>query len=443
MNELGLRRLDAAVLATIVIGLLAAVPSRVRAQGWLGDRDRAEGIGIRVGDLELHPGFGAEVGYDSNVFLQDTDTQSAPIMRLTGHLNLATLGPERRGDDGTAEGAERRDPPSVAFRGGLSASLYHYFATDTPTNVEGDLDLRLIINPERPFSVTLFENFGRTVRPFTSPGADNYARDENTAGVNLDFGTRGQIFKGRAGYAFNIDHFEGEDFRFGRSNAHHIDLGTSWRFLPQTAALYDLDIYATGYTNSASSAISRSDSIHVRSRVGFNGAITNRLSLMGVAGYAAGFYDSGDEFDSVVGQLELRWQVNPGTRLAIGYDRDFFRSIMGNFHRRDRGYANFQMLVAGSFMLALDASAGLYDFGSIVGPGGAGVGAGGDSQRSDVRVDASLFAEYRAADWLGINATVGYIGDFTDFEFAPITGAPTDPAKYSKLEAWGGVRLFY
>src|SRR5690349_3139001 len=42
------------------------------AQGWLADRRYTEGAGIRTGDVELHPGIGGEVGYDSNWFYRSS-----------------------------------------------------------------------------------------------------------------------------------------------------------------------------------------------------------------------------------------------------------------------------------------------------------------------------------------------------------------------------------
>ncbi|MDW8362679.1 MAG: hypothetical protein RMK74_09775, partial [Myxococcales bacterium] len=73
-------------MAGTLVGLCASVAvydADVSAQGWLEDRRRAEGIGIRVGDLELHPGIGAEVGYDSNVFLQSDTPESSLIARIS------------------------------------------------------------------------------------------------------------------------------------------------------------------------------------------------------------------------------------------------------------------------------------------------------------------------------------------------------------------------
>jgi len=100
-------------------------------------------------------------------------------------------------------------------------------------------------------------------------------------------------------------------------------------------------------------------------------------------------------------------------------------------------------------MFGATAGAGFVDFGQIVDATGMPVGA--DSRgmpltnRQDVRVDANLFGEYRFNEWLGLNATITYLGDFTDFQYSvPIgAGRVLDPAGYNKVEAWLGVRAFY
>src|SRR4051812_14661363 len=94
------------------------VSTDVHAQAWLSDRKRAEGSGIRVGDLELHPGIGVEGGYLSNVFNADKNEQDTFALRVAPHLLLATLGEERGGSN---------SPRWVDFRGGLSASLLQFF----------------------------------------------------------------------------------------------------------------------------------------------------------------------------------------------------------------------------------------------------------------------------------------------------------------------------
>jgi hypothetical protein len=97
------------VLAALIAA--AALPIPAQAQQWLSDRRFGEGIGLRVGDLELHPAIGAEFGYDSNYFQRD-DSEGvidAYRLRITPSLSLSTLGSQRRG-------ANPGMPPALNFR---------------------------------------------------------------------------------------------------------------------------------------------------------------------------------------------------------------------------------------------------------------------------------------------------------------------------------------
>src|SRR5450432_1616003 len=65
-NPIGPMKFCLTLAATVLLG---AISLEARAQQpWLSDRRYGEGIGVRVGNLELHPGIAAEAGYDSNYF---------------------------------------------------------------------------------------------------------------------------------------------------------------------------------------------------------------------------------------------------------------------------------------------------------------------------------------------------------------------------------------
>jgi len=441
-------------LAAVITALTFAVPAV--AQDWLSDRARAQGPGIRVGDFELHPGIGIEAGYDSNVFFSDGSATSAPIvssgiLRVTPHLLFSTIGAQREAE-GEARDSANASPPTVQFSGGLSASYYAFFADEARNNLSFDGNLNLVILPERPFTVTIHERFSRVIRPFTEQrgvgtgdGRLDFGRNENDAGVNFSFGTPGRVLSANLGYSLIYNFFDGDEFKFADSLSHRFNGGASFRFLPQTAFIYDIEgVYRTfpSAGDSLASAL-LSDGFTVRTRVGINGAFTNRLSLSALVGYAAGWFDVQDDFESVVAQLELRWQASASARFALGYDRNFTPSYIGNFMRVDRGYVNFQLMIGGSFLVGAEASLGLLDFGTPIAPDGTLLGNG---ERSDIRLSTSLFAEYRLTNWLGLNGTLRYTGDFTDYAYS-IMDMPgstiIDPAGYSKVEAWFGVRAFY
>jgi hypothetical protein len=450
-----------------VSGLLVAVnglvPSSGFAQAWLADRSRAEGQGIRTGDVEFHPGIGVELGYDSNLYYSSDEPASDPalvpprrdsaILRVTPHLLFSTIGEQRRqqgeGGGGGSSGSGRQDQPTVTFRGGVWASYYEYFNDERLRNVSIDAGLRVNILPGRPFSMSLFDDFSRSIRPFTeNTFLTTSARDQNTAGIDFTFSTHGNVFQVRTGYRFSVDYFEGEVFRYGNNFGHQFELQETFRFFPQTALLHDTSVAIRDYfQEDLVGPTATFDSVRLTTRVGINGAITPEISALLLVGYAAGFYGSNipgydQDFDSFIAHAQLTWTMEQNMRLAIGYMRTFNPSFIGNFMSLDRGFANFQMTLWGSLLLGLEGGVGYADFGQIVDERGGMVGT--STNREDVRVDASLFTEYRFTDWLGINGSLQYQGNFTDFRYVVMTpgGVVIDPASFNKFEAWLGVRAF-
>ncbi|MBX7190891.1 MAG: hypothetical protein K1X94_02480 [Sandaracinaceae bacterium] len=444
-----------------MVALATVMPASALAQNaWLADRARTEGPGFRVGDFELHPGIGAEVGWDSNLyFTEDNPTAGrhrvdTGILRITPHFLFSTIGPARRQEGSGRDDTASASPPTVAFRGGISAAYYEFFAAPERRNLDINGSLRLQVLPERPFSFSIWDNFTRGIRPFTENfnmiGASQ-ARISNQAGLDLQFQTDGGMVQVRAGYTFGLDFFEDSRFQYGNSFTHTVTLQESFRFLPQTALIHDTVVAVQDYfSTSAADPTLVLDNVRLRSRLGLNGAITESITAQAMVGYAAGFYPQltvggtpyRQDYDSIVAQVELGWTIMEGMRLGIGYDRDFFPSYVGNYYSRDRGYLNFQMLLGGAFLLALDFDVGYMDFGLIRGGTAAmpiiDTTAG---LRNDIRVGGGLFAEYRFTEWLGVNATFRYQGQFTSYQFTNVSFV--DPAQYNKFEVFGGVRVFY
>lgn len=442
------------ILAAASIGAVA--PSAASAQAWLSDRSRAEGPGFRLGDFELHPGLGVEIGYDSNLYYSDgsadTPAVDSAILRATAHLMFATRGAQRRSEGESGGGEEERpQQPSVTFRGGVQGSFYAFFNDLDRSNMELDASLALGILPGRTFSMDITNEFGRSVRPFTEnfDSTASYGRIQNDAGLRVNLATSGQVVRVSAGYNFRLDFFEQDTFQYGNRFQHVISLQETFRFLPQTAVFHDTNVNILDYFGPGGGATLVNDGVLLRTRVGLNGAFTSDFSVLAAAGYAAGFYADtfsyDQEYESLVAQVEARWRISEATRLNFGYDRDFQPSFLGNFYRRDRGYANFQTIIGGAFLLGVEASFGFYEFGAIVLPDGM-TPVGTTTNRGDYRLIGSVFGEYRFTDWLGVNATVRYTGAFTDYEYRiPFPGPMTviDPAGYNKFEAWLGVRVFY
>lgn len=437
-------RRSVVVVAAVACAAACFKGSPAQAQSWRSDLRHAEGPGFRVGNLELHPGVGAEVGWDSNVFLRDENPTGSGLLRLTPHLDLSTLGSQR-----TDEVHDTDYLPKVAFRSGLGASYYQFFNDEVNDNVAANLGGRLIFMPQRRISGSIYNNYVRTIRPFTAEGAlgNNYIRNSNRAGGSLEYQSRSRVVTAGLDYAFGIDLLPSESFEFANQFLHIANANSAWNFLPSTQLFYDFRLEAQDFRNEQIGASAlNSDSNRIRTRLGLRGAILPTLSATAAVGYAGGFYDEDrlTEYDNAVAQAELRWRPRESIKVALGYDRDFFISLFGGFYRRDRGYASVSTIVLKALSLSLEAWAGLLDYGRTIAADGSPLGVNGDTSREDIMVQVDLFVEYRVLSWLAFTGSARYTGDFTDFEFqSNAAGVPIAPAGYHKVDVFGGVRAFY
>lgn len=447
---------------------------------WLTDRRYNEGIGIRSGDLELHPGIAGEVGYDSNWFLRSQKTgfansaPSAPIIpalefRVTPSLYVSTLGPQR------TEGAT--EPPSVRFRGGINATYREFIglsndpAASQPQNdisrqrnVGGAADARVDIAPERPLGFSLFANGMRTIQPNATTADPNlsFTRDDVAAGGEFVVQPGGGTLDWRFGYAFHDTIFEDSAGSVYSNTAHEGFTRGRWRFRPRTAILYDATIRAVNYTNgSQAQALGLVNSTPVRARLGLNGLVTDRFSLLLMAGWGASFYDkvqpTEPQYDSVIGQAELKWflSASPGLQqssdvglslssIAVGYTRDFQNSYLGAYYGFDRGYLRFNYFFAGRALITLEGGAGAVEYPTLVW----GDGQKRSSSFTDLRADGTLFGEYRFTDSFGLNATVRYTANFSNTSIPAIEvpagggNPPLYDMSWNRVEAFLGVRWF-
>ena len=446
------------VCASMVVPAVAAAQDQV----WLKDRRYTEGIGYRVGDFELHPGASAEFGYDSNFFRRSPTDNDGPVgalrLRITPSFSLSTLSKQRTQD--TATGTQ----PDFEFRASVSATYNEFFPVSGPQsgqdamannrNVSGNLDLQLAILPGRPWSGTISAGVGRSLMPSNQGiASESFNRILPHAAAELVWTPGRGLLDWRLGYSFSGTFFESGSFVQLTNIQNQIGTRGRWRFLPRTALLYDAKLGFISYT--APSTRGKTSSHPLRTTIGVNGLITSSFSALATVGWGASFYSApsigGEQnFNSVIGQLELKWFITPNpttdpgaatlslSSLAVGFSRDFFDSYIGTYFERDRFYANLSYFFGGRFLVVVDAGAG-----PIIYPPDAALEV---LPHTDVRIDASLFGEYRFKDSFGLNATVRYgqnVSGTTINIRDPGTGALTsDDLKWLQVEAYLGFRWF-
>jgi hypothetical protein len=443
----------------LIVCASMAVPAVAAAQDqvWLKDRRYTEGIGYRVGDFELHPGLSGEFGYDSNYFHRSSNDYGGPVgslrLRITPSFSISSLSKQR------LETAPGGSPPDFEFRGSVAATYNEFFPVSgrqdgrdnmsKNRNVGGTLDLQLSILPNRPWSGTVYAGVARSLTPsnegFTST---SFNRIMPRAGGELIWTPGRGLLDWRLGYGFSGSFFESGTFSQLTNIQNQIETRGRWRFLPRTALIYDARLAFISYTDP--SVNGKTSSHPLRTTIGVNGLITPSFSALAFVGWGTSFYSTPagsaeQNFNSVIGQAEVKWFITPNpssdpgaatlslSSLSVGFSRDFYDSFIGTYYERDRGYANLSYFFGGRFLVVVDAGAGpiIYPPADIPGL---------EQGASNVRVDASLFGEYRFKDAFGLSATVRYGQNFGD-TLITIAGQQEE-LNWSQVEAYLGFRWF-
>jgi len=466
---------SAAALVLLLSGVANAqelVTAQSDSPQWLRDRRYNEGIGVRTGDLELHPGIAAEVGYDSNWFLRSgqAGVENSPVVesipfRITPSLYLSTLSPQRREGDASAVA------PAIAFRAGVNAT-YHEFINvsghssgpddiSRDRNVTGAADARLDILPSRPVGGMVSASYAHVVFPNeqTADPNQSYAQEDVTAAADIVLQPGSGTLDWHFGYQFAGAFF---DNSIGGSFSNYTNQAYTrgrWRFRPRTALLYDATLGFTTYVNPTQAQESGLvSSTPVRTRIGLNGLITDRFAVQALVGWGSSFYSNArgsvPQYDSVIAQAELKWflAASPGianatdlglalSSIALGYTRDFQNSYIANFYQLDRGYLRFNYFFAGRFLMTLEGGvAGLeYPRSFFFTPGQMARAAA----FTDVRADATLFDEYRFTDTFAINTTLRYTQNFSNERVLEAANSTAlFGMAWQRFEAYLGVRWF-
>ena len=324
-----------------------------------------EGPGIKLTDsLVFHPGLEVEGRYDSNARYGDSSNPfvpvvGAPYLRLVGHLHLATLPPQRLTD-----GDNKVSLPNVAFRFKTAVAYREYFKQEVEhlRAVEVDAGLELRLFPYSMVSVTIFDDFTRTVPEWSGI---NVNRNTNRGGLNLRVKPGGGRLEFNLGYTFNFDLIdESDQFAFTNKIGHLFKLTAKWRLLPKTAVFLEASEHIHTYLDPTGGAsaikdlktnqlIGNSDSYPLRLYLGFSGLITPRFSVMLKVGYANAFYDVNDSYNMVVGQGEFTFFISPLAKFKGGFEHSFADSFLSNYFVDERAYLGYDHYIINRILLHL------------------------------------------------------------------------------------------
>ncbi|MBX3186881.1 MAG: hypothetical protein KF819_07700 [Labilithrix sp.] len=466
---------------------LLLVPKSAGAQEWLKDRRYAEGAGVRVGDLELHPGIGGEVGYDSNWFLRtykDGYVNSGPveagIIRITPSFSISTLS-EKRLNETATEGV-RPEPPPVAFRGTIAATYREFLGPAEirdQRNVSGNAGLRLDVNQGRPVGFGVFANYTRLIQPAVLQDPNlSFNRSDVGVGGDIIFLPGGGTLDLRAGYQFYGAFFEESNGAPYTNHTHEISIRNRWRFRPRTALFHDTSLRFINYPNAQRALNFLNDSTPLRTQVGVTGLMTDRFGLLLSAGYGASFFRNGAapttrNYDSLNARAEGTFYLSEGggaaepgqatlllSTFTFGFSRDFQNSLLGNYYDSNKGYLRLVYYFGGKVLAQLDGFFEALGYpqpfyndqtgtpAPLLNPAGQPI-----TDFTNYRTGGSLFAEYRFTDSFGLNLTFDYQQMISDTQLPSGVGPPpvADPANpnaglfdlnWRRVQALVGARWF-
>ncbi len=443
-------------LSAIAAGaLVMSFAPTAHAQYWLADRQLASGRGIRVGNFELHPGIGAEFGFDSNAL---NASPSAPVdpalrLRISGNLGISTVGADRPRADGPST------PQGVAFRANLSAAYHHFFGIQptagmrdvgSASNLGVNAGINVTVNTSRTWSFTFSDDFARAVQGTTELNFGQlfvFNRIQNNATLAFGITPGGGTFEFRASYTNRLFVFTEPGFEGYNNMGNDIGMSMKWRFLPKTSLAWSGSISPTFYFNPGTINSGLFSGFPANAKIGLTGLITERISFQLFGGFGGTYYAQGDNIKTFVGNAEIRYITGPTMFFRGGFYRDIGGSFIGNYIVRNNIFLGVTHNFGGRFQLSGEVAGGPAQFGYGTDPTGARsnllTGAGVDAATgrvNGVRLLAQLFGEYRFSDIVGLNATLQFSGNFIDAQLnvVPPTGQGLN---YIKFEGFLGLRV--
>jgi len=291
-----------------------------------------EGSGVKVGDgTIIHPVFGLETGYVSNVFYTDTNPQGAGLLRLLAQVGAGSLTADRllpaSPDDTTPI------EPSFDYRASLRASYDMLVLGNDTIASTGGLGLgaqfRGLINPAGRWSFGFNEDFTRIIRAANFETDANTNRDINGFGLNLLYHPQGAAFSGYAYYVNTIDVFERNSQSFADRFQNQLGLHPQWRWLPETQLYADI---SGGIFTGLGTSVKQS-SIPFIGILGIQTLLTLHTTFSAYGGYDYSSYSAGPSVSSPVMGMNLGYRYSPLGRIALTYDWSFTDSINANYYR--------------------------------------------------------------------------------------------------------------
>ncbi|HEX4454007.1 MAG TPA: hypothetical protein VH143_24255, partial [Kofleriaceae bacterium] len=169
-----------------------------------------EGPGIKIGEgTVLHPAFGLEGGYTSNVFYAAQNPIGAGVLRGLVQLGAGSLTGQRLDSQPESDAPVE---PSFQYRASVRASYDAVISGDAVARDTGGVGVGAtfhgVVNPAGAWTFGVDEDFQRIIRAANFETSENVNRDINNFSLNLLWHPQDRAVSGYLYYNNVLDIFE-------------------------------------------------------------------------------------------------------------------------------------------------------------------------------------------------------------------------------------------
>jgi hypothetical protein len=434
----------------LAIGVIVAVQATASAQniGQFDPEDAVapvsivEGPGVKVGEgTVLHPIFGLETGFVSNVFYQDTNVTGAGLLRVMGQIGAGSLPLDRLAPPvltSTVDSEAGQDPSGVIkdegdfiYRADLRLSYDALLSGNEVVRGTGGLGigstLRGLVNPLHTWQFGFNDDYHRLIRAANFETDADTNRDINALSLRLFFQPTDNRFSGILHYENVIDVFEKDTQHFANRFQNTFGLRMMYQWLPVTRM--SLNVSQGVYTGLGAST--KVSSYPLKATVGIETLLGLSTTLTAYAGVTKGWYASGPDFLGPLLGVNFGYRYSPLGRIVLEYMWMYEDSVNANFYRDHvvRGWLQ-QAYVPFVFVVQPEIHFREYDGITIV---------NGPPTRNDFIVAVSAGIHYNLRNWIAFTADYRFTAVQTDYRYM-VNGVIDDPS-YVRHELLLGTRL--
>lgn len=380
------------------------------------------------GNLILHPMVGIELGYDTNVYYEESAPTASAVVQVTTGIAASNV----------------RAAPRLALWGGLQMRLRQYtaVASDGGRALSAAAHAGLTWRTGARLTLGLSERFERSQEAGYTRISPQITANRNTVAAAARYALPGDRLLLGADYQHSVSLYDEAPYEDAGSQSHTFIQRLSVRLRPSLIGSLSVTEQLNRYLHPQ---LERRESNPLSVSAALDWRPAPRLTLHGGAGWYRGdFQAGGEDLQGVVGEARGSLAIGPTGGVSVSYARAYESAIWSDFRTTDSASAEWDQAVSTRTGLRLGFSYTRRSYG--VSPPDSEVERFDDAQqRVEHGVGASARLEVALRSWIRATAQARVLANVSDFEYTVIREGREELHKVSWLrgELLAGVTAEY